>query len=427
MIAERPGQRVTYLSWNNEGTSLAVGLTHGFAIYSTELLLNEDGCLREVIQRPVLGGVGILALHGQSNLAILVGWEASRRDTVTILDLSVDNTMNDDPSVLARVKLSAVVTAVRFHPCMVLVGVETGLTYVFDHTLHMIESFEVSKPALSSRPRGETLALGTVLVEKSACGIFYSQLYGVILGPRTGTVRCVCYASERHVQSSLLQDPFPDLGKKLTPQLTVNVVELHRNEVSCITITPDGMRALTVSERGTSLKLLDVENHTVLCQFSRGTTPNVVHALGLLVSSTDTIAACISGSGTFHLFHLHTYNSSDTRAAGAGNADRGVGSYGFMRAWSDYRNSVCPRARLLIPEDELYNSLCRQDDSGKSIYSMVLRPVAQKDSCVAFVVQRCMLPQGVTRRARLLSVQADFSAVEPMKIMRSFYFPKDEL
>ncbi|RNF04438.1 hypothetical protein TraAM80_05153 [Trypanosoma rangeli] len=427
MVVEQPEQLVTCLSWNNEGTNLAVGLTHGFIVYSTELLSSEDGCLHEVIRWPVLGGVSILALHGQSNLVILVGWEVNYRNTVTILDLSVDNTMNQDHWLLARAKLPAVVNALRFHPCMVLVGVETGPIYVFDHTLRMIESFEVSNPTSNSPPRGDTLALGTMLVEKLACGICYSQLYGVILGPKSGTVRCICYATERHVQSGLLQEPFPNLDKKLTPQLTVNVMELHRNEVRCITTTPDGVRALTVSERGTSLKLIDVENHIVVCQFSRGATPNVVHALGLLVSSTHTIAACISGTGTFHLFYFHTSNALDSGVAGAVNADRSVGSHGFMQAWSDYRNSVCPKARLLIPEDELYNSICRQGDSGKSIYSMVLRPVAKKDSCVALVVQRCMLPQGITKKARILSVQAELSLVESMKIVRSFYFPKDEL
>ncbi|ESL07314.1 hypothetical protein TRSC58_04998 [Trypanosoma rangeli SC58] len=427
MIVERPEQRVTCLSWNSEGTNLAVGLTHGFIIYSTELLLSEDGWLHEVVRWPVLGGVSILALHGQSNLVILVGWEVSYRDTVMILDLSVDNTMSHDHWVLARVKLPTVVNALRFHPCMVLVSVETGPIYVFDHTLRMIESFEVSNPTSNSPPRGDTLALGTMLVEKLACGICYSQLFGVILGPKSGTVRCICYATKRHVKQGLLQERLSDLGNKLTPQLTVNVMELHRNEVRCITTTPDGVRALTVSERGTSLKLIDVENRILLCQFFRGTTPNVVHALGLLVSFTGTIAACISGTGTFHLFYFNTSNAVEFGAAGAVNADRSVGSYSLMQAWSDYRNSVCPKARLLIPEDELYNSLCRQEDSGKSIYSMALRPVAKKDSCVAFVVQRCMLPRGITKRARILSVQAEFSLAESIKIVRSFYFPQDEL
>ncbi|KAF5219002.1 hypothetical protein ECC02_008084 [Trypanosoma cruzi] len=427
MTVEQLEQRVTCLSWNNEGTNLAVGLTHGFIIYSTELLLSEEGWLSEVIRRPVLGGVSIVALHGQGNLVVLVGWDSGHRDTVTILDLSADDTVNEDLSVLARVKLSSVVYEVCFHPRMLLVGIQTGLIYLFDHALQMIESFQASTPASTSRQKGDTLALGTMLVEKLACGICYSQLYGVILGPTTGTVRCICYASERHVQSSLLQEPFSDLGKKLTPQLTVNVVEVHRNEVGCITITPDGVRALTVSQRGTSVKLLDVENHIVICQFSRGTTPNAVHALGLLVSSTETIAACISGAGTFHLFHIRTADTLDARAVGVANTDPWVSGHSFMRAWTDYRNSVCPKTRLVIPEDELYDTLCREEDCGKSIYSMVLRHAAKKDSCVALVVQRCMSPQGITRKARLLSVQVELSAKDSMKILRSFYFPRDEL
>ncbi|KAH9578361.1 hypothetical protein LSM04_004405 [Trypanosoma melophagium] len=430
MLEGQSNQQVTCLCWNNEGTNLAVGLLHGFIIYSTELLLEEDGWLQEVLHRSIVGGVGVMALHGQSNVIIIAGWSPSHRSTVSIYDVAIDEGQEGKESVLASITLSSPVTALRFHPRLVIVG-ERGVIHLFNHVLKKVHSFPISRKTTGSVINAKTLALGTILVKKPAAGVCFSLLLGVIPGPSIGSVRCIRYVAEQKLDSSFSQLTPTCLTDMDMRPLSENIVEIHRNEVNCVTITSDGTRALTVSERGTSLKLLDVENGIVLARFSRGKTPNLVHTLGLLVSSTDTVAACVSDTGTFHLFHFPIFESSSNRIPVATGAESGLSDYKFVRAWNDYINSMSSKSRLAIPEDALYETLCKYRDYNRSMYTLALRPMANKPaSCIAHVVQLNVSPKGLALKARLLSIQVDLSATmtgESVKVVRTFYFPKDEL
>ncbi|ORC90620.1 uncharacterized protein TM35_000084180 [Trypanosoma theileri] len=430
MVEGQSSQQVTCLSWNNEGTNLAVGLSHGFIIYSTELLLEEDGWLHEVLQRPIIGGVGVMALHGQGNIILIAGWTPSHRSTVSIYDLTIDEMQEGRESILASVTLFSPVTALRFHPRLIMVG-ESNQVHLFDHSLKKVHSFTVSKKAMISIGNVKTMALGTILVKKPAAGVCFSLLLGVIPGPSIGSVRCIRYVADRQLDTLFSQLSPTCLTDMDVRPLSENIIEIHRNEVHCITITPDGTRALTVSERGTSLKLLDVENGIVLSAFSRGKTPNLVHTLGLLVSSTDTVAACVSDTGTFHLFHIPIVEGLSNRLPISTGTEGGFSDTKIFKAFNDYINSMNAKARLTIPDDGLYDNLCKYRDYNRSMYTLALRPMVNKtSSCIAHVVQWNVSQEGLALKARLLSIQIDLSATmtgESVKVIRTFYFPKDEL
>ncbi|KEG12100.1 hypothetical protein DQ04_02001030 [Trypanosoma grayi] len=429
MSEDHQGQLVTCLAWNNEGTNLAVGMPHGFIIYSTELLLADEGWLCEVLRRPVLGGVGIIALHGQSNVLVVAGWSVSHCATVTLLDLTVRDARGEELSVPARVTLSSPVEALRFHPRLVVIGEKSGCVHFFDHQLRKIESFRVSHKARQTRRAADTMALATMLVEQLASGMCFSLLHGVILGPTPGTVRCIRYVSEQRIKPNVMPHSLVGIMDEAPIQpLMEKTVELHHNEVQCIAITPDGVRALTVSERGTSLKLLDVEKGVVLCQFSRGTTPNTVHTLSLIVTSTDTVATCISDTGTLHLFHIPASGISGRQVTAAANTSETVVGSKLVRAWKDYIGSIGPKSRLSVPDDGLENDLSEQQTYSRTLYNVVLRPIAKKASCVAHLIQRDVSLTGVAMKARMLNIHVDLSAVaEGMMVTRSFYFPREEL
>lgn len=433
-------RHVTCFSWNTEGTNLAVGLTCGFIIYSTELLGDDDGCLCEVARRSVVGGVGHIALHGQSNVLLFVGWEDKYRSTVTLYDLAAVETSNDSgQQLLASLVLPSMVNAVRFHPRLVIIGVMSGFVYFFDHTLRLIESFQVSKgsskhsSSSSSKTvnkihfESSTIAFGSTLTEQSASGVNFFLLYGVILGPTTGSVRCIRYSSERRKVSHLLNESLLDSDGTNSQPFRVKILNLHRNEVQCISVTINGTHALSVSERGTALKFFDVERGIPLYQFFRGTTPNKVHTLSLFASSTEVVAICVSDTGTVHLFHVVNSHNSDRLLINENNSYEQVNDNKLFSVWNNYRNSLNSKARLTIPNDELYDILCRQGVYSKSTYSIIIHPIAKENSYLAQIVQADFSSGKEAVKARLLLLKVDLASTNCMEITRCSYFPKDEL
>ncbi|KAG8341877.1 hypothetical protein ERJ75_001437700 [Trypanosoma vivax] len=427
-----PERRVTCVAWNGEGSNLAVGLSHGFIIYSTELLLDSEARFCEIVYKPVVGGAGLLALHGQSNLILVAGWAPSYSAVATIYDLSVKSERDDedDHSVLARAKLFSEINALRLHPRLVMIGVSSGYVCVFDHTLKTLKTYQVhAQRFFERRNSADTVALATTLDSQMGSGVCFSVLCGVILGPTAGSVRCLHYIGERRITFGPLQPSLKDFGEEIVDPLKEKVVELHFNEVQRIAITSEGRRALTVSERGTMLKLLDVRRGVVIAQFSRGTTPKNVLALALHLSLEYTVALCVSETGTLHAFCLPTTDVSNYHAVEA--AEARARDFKLVQKWNDYRNSISHQLCFALSEDGLCNDSARTNNRHHTMFSAAIRALPVKGSYIALIVQHNVTPSGTSANARLLSIRMNLSpsATEGNKaeIVRSFCFPKNEL
>nr|CCC94267.1 conserved hypothetical protein [Trypanosoma congolense IL3000] len=426
-----PERLVTCIAWNSDGSNMAVGLQCGFAIYSTELLLRNDGRLLEVLYVPVVGGVGCIALHGQSNLVAVSGWSHDHRTAVELYDLTVREVEGDPEarSVIARAVVPGRVNALCFHPLLVMVGLESGYIYAFDHALENIQIYKTSQRTGAANCAVGKMALATMLDREMAGGIVHSLLRGVILGPTTGTVRCLRYVSGRCVELESSHSFLKDVKEENSGPLEEVVVELHKSMVYAITITAEGRCAVTVSERGTMLKLLDVKRGVVMAQFSRGTTPNTVLTVALYQSFSDTIVACISDSGTLHVFQCSAFDN-EARSAEVGGGTSDARQLSIVQRWADYRSSVSSKIRFAIPEDGLCDSCLGSRDGGSTVYNAVIKP-HDSSATTIFVVQRCATGDGVSAKARLLSIKVYLSSTdaseEGTSALRSFYFPKNEV
>ncbi|EAN78600.1 hypothetical protein, conserved [Trypanosoma brucei brucei TREU927] len=428
-----PERSVTCVTWNHDGSNLAVGLRCGFIIYSTELLHLVDGKLFEILFQPVDGGAGLIALHGQCNLVFISGWAYDHRATVAIYDLSVKGEEHDsrDRAVLAKVTMAEAVNGLCFHPLLVMVGTESGLVHVFNQKLEKIQEYKTSQKIRTFAGATSKMALGTMLDKEVAGGVNYLLLRGVVAGPTPGSVRCIRYVSERSMEVESSQSSLEEEGGCAAGPLEENVVELHTAEVQCIAITVDGRCAVTVSARGTMLKLLDVRKGVVIGQYSRGAAPNTVLSLALHQWIDRTVLTCISDSGTLHIFHGPPLKRSSEHHETADTTTDAKWSVPVVQRFNDYISSVGAKFRITIPEDGLSDVHCRERLDVGMAYSTVVRIHDASLSPTILVAQRYIKRDGTSSKGRLLFIKVDMAAEVPgvarTKDLRSFYFPKSEM
>jgi hypothetical protein len=95
--------------------------------------------------------------------------------------------------------------------------------------------------------------------------------------------------------------------------LTTRDVVPHHTPLAAMALSLSGAVLVTASTRGTALKLIDFRSGALLMQLNRGAIPNRVHSIAL--NARDTLAVCVSETGTAHVFALQEHDRRDGVAA----------------------------------------------------------------------------------------------------------------
>jgi len=82
----------------------------------------------------------------------------------------------------------------------------------------------------------------------------------------------------------------------------ISVIEAHKSTLAAITLSDDGKLLATASDKGTIVRVFDVETGTKLYQFRRGTYPTKIYSLNF--SKDKSYVVSTSSSGTVHIFRL---------------------------------------------------------------------------------------------------------------------------
>lgn len=105
----------------------------------------------------------------------------------------------------------------------------------------------------------------------------------------------------------LIAFPSPNIGKVLVNryhqgQWETMEIEAHRNKLTAIALSIDGLYLATASEHGTIVKLFRTDTKTLLKTFRRGYETARVESLSF--SNDNCWLACTSGHGTTHVFKI---------------------------------------------------------------------------------------------------------------------------
>ncbi|EEQ37973.1 hypothetical protein CLUG_02096 [Clavispora lusitaniae ATCC 42720] len=290
---ESEESNVNFITFNQDATCVAVGLSTGYKIYtfSPKFLKCYDIKKNE--------SVGILEmLYSTSLMAIVpLGEEpGSSPRKLKIVNTKRGTTICDliFPSTVLSVKLSR-------HRMVVVLEEQI---YIYDiATMKLLHTIETS-PNVSGLCTLSDAALdesgNTLLAYPSPPKtITHDSLLVTGINTNGGlnsvqnNIQSVSNAPNR-VGDVIIFDM-----KSLQP---LAVIEAHKSALAAMCLSSDGKLLATASDKGTIVRVFNVETGVKMFQFRRGTYPTTIYSLNFSKGNNYVIAT--SSSGTVHIFRL---------------------------------------------------------------------------------------------------------------------------
>ncbi|KAH9643712.1 hypothetical protein HF086_001822 [Spodoptera exigua] len=81
---------------------------------------------------------------------------------------------------------------------------------------------------------------------------------------------------------------------------TPAVMGCHQNDLVCLSLSPNGTRLATASERGTIIRVFDTGSKTMLHELRRGSDYADVFCINF--NATGSLICCVSDKGTMHIW-----------------------------------------------------------------------------------------------------------------------------
>ncbi|WOK93709.1 hypothetical protein Cni_G02409 [Canna indica] len=248
------------ISWNQNYGCFAVGTTNGFHIYKCDTF-------KETFRRELKnGGFGIVEMLFRSNILALVGGDANFQyppNKVIIWD-------DHQSRCIGEFAFRSNVRAVKLRQDRVVIVLEHKI-YVYDFTdlklVHLIETL--------SNPKG-------------LCCLSHHSTISVLACPglHRGEIRVEHY------------------GLKIKKNFRA-----HDSQISCMTLTLDGLLLATASSKGTLIRIFNTMDGTRLQEVRRGLDRAEIYSIALSPNVQWLVVS--SDKGTVHLFSLRVRVARD--------------------------------------------------------------------------------------------------------------------
>lgn len=284
---------VNFITFNQDSSCVAVGLTNGYKIYSCKPSLTKCYDMKKN------ESVGILEmLYCTSLLAVVpIGEEpGSLPRKLKIVNTKRGTTICDliFPSTILLVKLSR-------HRMVVVLEEQI---YIYEiATMKLLHTIETS-------PNAEGLCTVSDVVSKESG----NSLLAYPSPPKTITHDSLLVAGINtngglnSAQNNILSvSNAPNrVGDVIIFDLDalqpLAVIEAHKSVLAAMCLSSDGKLLATASDKGTIVRVFNVETGVKLYQFRRGTYPTTIYSLNFSKRSNYVVAT--SSSGTVHIFRL---------------------------------------------------------------------------------------------------------------------------
>ncbi len=269
-----------HIAFNQDITCIACGTDTGYCVYNCDPL-------KRIFDRKLASqkGMKIIELLFRCSIIALVGDGQDYKFPSNKVVLFNDATCK----VVGELSFRSDIVAVRLRTdCIIIVLLTKIYVYQFN-TLKFLACYQ------------------TIENPKGLCSVCPSALNEIFAFPG--------------LQKGYVQVKFINDEKKS------NLIEAHQSVLGCLTLTLDGCKLATASEKGTVIRIFDTQSGVKLQELQRGSNWTTIYSLAFHKNST--FLACSSEKGTIHIFRICFLNESE-------NSSSSVHSTGIMSFLQSY-------------------------------------------------------------------------------------------
>lgn len=318
---------INFINFNQNGTCISIGTSQGFKIFNCEpfgRFYQDDE-----------GGCGIVEMLFSTSLLAVVGM--GENPAMSPRRLRMLNTKRH--SVICEVTFPTTILSIKMNKTRLAVLLQEQI-YIYDisnmRLLHTIETSMNAQGLMSMSPNSEN----NYLVYPSPPKVINSEIKD------HATTNNINIKKSDAVEDPLRKDHFAyDPSDPSHPQSTTEstsnnhnrtyssgnnnntnsnpnkiikngdvivfnlqtlqptmVIEAHKGEIAALKLSADGTLLATASEKGTIIRVFNVENGSKVYQFRRGTYSTKISSLSF--SKDNQFLAVCSSSKTVHIFKL---------------------------------------------------------------------------------------------------------------------------
>lgn len=242
---------VNNLSFNNLMTTLTCSTNQGFIVYGIKGTLEK-----KIFMDQLNGGVGLAKIYNNTNMLILVGGGQTpfrSKDTLVLWDQCKNR------SVVEIDTKEPIKNAIIVKDTLVIVVEEKVCLFLWDGTF--------------------VDAKNTYTNDKGLCVINHDKNIMVIPGNKKGEIAIWKYKTDSY-----------------------RTIEAHLTNIEALAISNNGTFVATASERGTLIRVYNIETLALEYEFRRGSQSANIY--DICFNKEGTLLACTSSNGTIHLFEL---------------------------------------------------------------------------------------------------------------------------
>lgn len=269
-----------YISFNQDNGCFACGTDSGFRIYNVDPF-------KETFRRAFSnGGIGIVEMLFRCNLLALVGGGRNPRYPTNKVMIWDDH----QSRCIGELMFKSEVKAVKLRRDKVVVALATKIFVYRFSDLKLLDQINTL-----ANPKG----LIALCPDPTNCVL-------ACPGLSKGSIRIELY----------------DLSK-------ATLIKAHDADLACISLSSDGSKIASASEKGTLIRLWDCHTGEPLRELRRGVDRAEIYCISFNMSST--YIACSSDKGTIHIFSIVDGGSGPQNSANNGELVNHNSGLSFMR------------------------------------------------------------------------------------------------
>lgn len=283
---------VNYITFNQDASCVAIGVNTGYRIYS---------CRSEIVKRfqlDRLEAIGIVEMLYTTSLLALVA--LGEEPGALPRKLKIINTKRQ--ATICDLIFPSTILLVRLGVKRMVVLLESQI-YIYDiSTMTLLHTIETSPNtnrlcALSNNTEEDGVSLLAYPLPPKT--ITHESLLVNGINTNGGSnsaqsnIQSVSNAPNR-VGDAIIFD--------LITLQPLAVIEAHKAALSAMSLSNDGSLLATASDKGTIVRVFNVQTGVKLYQFRRGSYPTKIYSL--MFSSDNKYVIATSSSGTVHIFRL---------------------------------------------------------------------------------------------------------------------------